>query len=46
MAGLPVRMLTSILLAVMLPSIPISATWYGVNVEPGADIMMMDLRWP
>ncbi len=22
------------------------ATWYGENVENGADIMMMDLRWP
>ena len=22
------------------------ATWYGENVEDGADIMMMDLRWP
>jgi len=22
------------------------ATWYGENVEPGSDIMMMDIRWP
>ncbi|MDB4494760.1 hypothetical protein N9217_00440, partial [Akkermansiaceae bacterium] len=22
------------------------ATWYGENIEEGADIMMMDLRWP
>jgi len=22
------------------------ATWYGENVESGADIMMMDIRWP
>ncbi len=22
------------------------ATWYGENVEAGADIMMMDIRWP
>jgi len=22
------------------------ATWYGENVERGADIMMMDIRWP
>jgi|TARA_B100000959_G_C14983587_1_gene624567 hypothetical protein len=27
-------------------SAPASATWYGENVEKGADIMMMDLRWP
>ena len=46
MAGLPARMLTSILLAVMLPSVLTSARWYGENVEPGADIMIMDLRWP
>ncbi|MDB4749411.1 PA14 domain-containing protein [Rubripirellula sp.] len=42
----PARILTTILLAVMLPSVPTRATWYGENVEPGADIMMMDLRWP
>ena len=23
-----------------------NATWYGENVESGADIMMMDIRWP
>jgi len=22
------------------------ATWYGEGVEPGADMVMMDLRWP
>ena len=22
------------------------ATWYGENIEEGADIMLMDLRWP
>ena len=46
MAGLPAKILTPILLAAMLPSVPARATWYGENVEPGADIMMMDLRWP
>ncbi len=27
-------------------ALPAPATWYGENVEDGADIMMMDLRWP
>lgn len=25
---------------------PIHATWYRENIEDGADIIMMDLRWP
>lgn len=25
---------------------PASATWYSENVENGADVIMMDLRWP
>ena len=32
------------ILALLPPSA--RATWYGENVEPGADIMMMDVRWP
>ncbi len=24
----------------------VHATWYGENVAPGADIMMVDVRWP
>ncbi len=27
-------------------SLPAYATWYGENVGNGADIMMMDIRWP
>ena len=46
MAGLPARLFTAILLALALPAVSSKATWYGENVEPGADIMMMDLRWP
>ena len=38
----------------MIPIIPIIllspcalwATWYSENIENGADIIMMDLRWP
>ncbi|AQT69176.1 putative protein related to plant photosystem II stability/assembly factor [Anaerohalosphaera lusitana] len=26
--------------------LPTYATWYGENVDDGADIMMMDVRWP
>ncbi len=37
-------LLVSGLLAAL--SCPAFATWYGVNVEKGADIMMMDVRWP
>ena len=25
---------------------PLQATWYSENVENGADLIMMDLRWP
>ena len=25
---------------------PLHATWYRENIEDGADIIMMDLRWP
>ena len=46
MAGFPARLFTTILLAFTLPAVSSKATWYGENVEPGADIMMMDLRWP
>ena len=46
MAGFPARLFTAILLALALPAVSSKATWYGENVEPGADIMMMDLRWP
>ena len=46
MAGLPARLLAFCLLFIGLPTIASHATWYGENVEPGADIMMMDLRWP
>ena len=37
-----------ILSAAMLLLMPctLQATWYGEGVEQGADIMMMDLRWP
>jgi len=30
----------------VISSTPAHATWYGENVESGADIMMMDVRWP
>jgi hypothetical protein len=33
-------------LAFLLPNSTARATWYGEGVENGADIMMMDLRWP
>ena len=46
MAGFPARLFTAILLALALPAVSSKATWYGENIEPGADIMMMDLRWP
>ena len=34
-----------IMLAATTPT-PVDATWYGEGVESGADIVMMDLRWP
>lgn len=33
-------------LAAALSGIPARATWYSENIENGADIIMMDLRWP
>jgi len=40
----------SILLAIVVFALVIPgtlhATWYSEGVESGADIMMMDLRWP
>ena len=41
------RIILAILtLAVTLSGIPARATWYSENIENGADIIMMDLRWP
>ena len=36
----------SVVLLLAFPSSSTFATWYGEGVESGADIMMMDLRWP
>ncbi|MEK0449845.1 MAG: hypothetical protein RL088_2113 [Verrucomicrobiota bacterium] len=33
-------------LAAALTGTPARATWYSENIENGADIIMMDLRWP
>lgn len=30
----------------LLLTFPAKATWYSENIENGADIIMMDLRWP
>jgi hypothetical protein len=38
------RVLTT--LAIVLSPSTLPATWYGEGVESGADIAMMDLRWP
>ena len=38
-------MLLAVALSIILPP-TVRATWYGENVEKGADIMMMDVRWP
>lgn len=41
------RLLRPILaFALLFPGSPARATWYSENVENGADIIMMDLRWP
>ena len=33
-------------LILMMSNSVVRATWYSENVESGADIVMMDLRWP
>jgi hypothetical protein len=33
-------------LALVASSTGVQATWYSENIESGADIIMMDLRWP
>jgi hypothetical protein len=47
---LPRRKLNSLqrwlLLLVLLSPLPAQATWYQENVEDGADLIQMDLRWP
>lgn len=41
------RQAIALSLAIVLAQTNFSyATWYGENVEDGADIIMMDLRWP
>jgi hypothetical protein len=35
-----------LLLVLVLSLSPIQATWYREEIEDGADIIMMDLRWP
>lgn len=35
-----------VLIAVIAGSTQCNAQWYGENVEPGADVIMMDIRWP
>ncbi len=40
-----VRTIAAVAVSVVI-AMPAPATWYGENVEDGADIMMMDLRWP
>ena len=40
---LPLLFITLILLG---PCFWVRATWYSENIEDGADIIMMDLRWP
>jgi hypothetical protein len=42
--GKPIILLIAILLATSCPAV--HATWYSENIENGADIIMMDLRWP
>ena len=37
--------LVLVLFALAMP-LPLGATWYSENVENGADMIMMDLRWP
>lgn len=40
------RTLLAALTALLLPIPAARATWYAENIENGADIIMMDLRWP
>lgn len=35
-----------ILVVLLSPARVIQATWYSENIEDGADILLMDLRWP
>ncbi len=39
------RLLLALVALLFIPS-AVHATWYKENVEDGADIIMMDLRWP
>ncbi len=32
--------------ALLLAAVEVGATWYNENIEAGADLVMMDLRWP
>ena len=47
-AGRGVRGSSVLLAAFLLAAIPntLRATWYGENVESGAEVMMMDVCWP
>jgi hypothetical protein len=40
------RLLSSLALRLALSATRSEATWYAGNVENGADVIMMDLRWP
>lgn len=36
----------AVALVTMLAAPPVRAVWYSENIENGADIIMMDVRWP
>jgi hypothetical protein len=40
------RILSGLAVCLAISVTPAVATWYGENVDDGADIIMMDLRWP